>query len=196
MNPVDAWFALSLLMLIVAVGFRIWRPVLPPVRLDRVAPQEAAGMVRDFLESTTDGAFGFPTGFFRVDAEASTPTTIVARERVTWRSRFVTVLQLFFLAVVRIGAAFGCVGAAIGIVLAVMLTPLILYAAGAELALRFLLRSEIVARVEAVSGPAEGSEVVFTLRGPSALLIGRAVQRAFHAPGLPDRIRGMAGLPA
>jgi len=195
-NPVGLWFELSLLMLVVAVGFRIWRPELPPVRLEKVVPQEAAGMVRDFLESTTDGAFGFPTGFFYIDAEASTPTVIVAREAVTWRSRFVTVLQVFFLAIVRIGAAFGCVGAAIGMVLAAMLAPLILYAAGAELALRFLLRSEIVATVGALRGPDEGSEVVFKLRGPSALLIGRAVQRAFHAPGLPDRIRNLAGLPA
>jgi hypothetical protein len=195
-NPVGLWFELTLLMMVVAVGFRIWRPVLAPVRLEKVGVQEVARMVRDFLESTTDGAFGFPTGFFYIDDDASTPTVIVAREAVTWSSRFLAVLRRFFLAIASVAPEFGCVGVLGGMLLAALLAPLVLYAAGAELALRFLLRSEIVAKVTPLPGADAGSEVVFTLRGPSALLVGRAVQRAFHPPQLPDRIRGLARLPA
>lgn len=190
----NLWFQLSLLLLVAAVGFRIWRPVLPPVRLEKLAPQEVALMVRDFLVSTTDGTFGFPTGFFSIDTRSSTPVVVVAREMVTWGSEFLTHLRRIFYAILRIAPAFGCLGVVAGFVLAALLSPLVLYAAGAELALRFLLRSEIVAAITPLPGGDGGCEVVFVLRGPSALLIGRAVQRAFHPPALPDRVRQLAGL--
>jgi hypothetical protein len=196
MNPLGVWFELTLLMLVAAVGFRIWRPTLAPMRLTKVGTQEVASMVRDFLESTTDGAFGFPSGVFHVDADASTPTIIVAREAVTWSSRFLTILQRFFVAIMSIAPDYGCMGVFAGILLAAMLAPFILYAAVAELALRFLLRGEIIATITPLRGPDDGSEVRFRMRGPSAVLVGRAVQRAFHPPTLPDRVRGLAGLGA
>jgi hypothetical protein len=196
MNPLGLWFELTLLMLVVAIGFRIWRPTLTPVRLEKVGTQEVASMVRDFLESTSDGTFGFPSGVFRVDAEASTPTIVVAREAMTWSSRFLTILQRTFAAIVSIAPGFGCVGVVAGIFLAALLAPFVLYAAVCELALRFLLRGEIVATITPLRAPEDGSEVVFKLRGPSAVLVGRAVQRAFHPPALPDRVRGLAGLVA
>jgi len=196
MTLLAIWFQLSLLLLAAAVGFRIWRPVLAPVRLEKLAPQEVALMVRDFLVSTTDGTFGFPTGFFAIDAEASTPTVVVAREMVTWGSEFLANLRRIFIAILRIAPWFGWMGLAAGLVLAMLLAPLVLYAAGAELALRFLLRSEIVVAITPLAGEDGGCEVVFVLRGPSALMVGRAVQRAFHPPTLPDRVRQLAGLPA
>ncbi len=195
MNPFTLWFELILLMMVAAVGFRIWHRALPPVRLEKVRAAEVAGMVRDFLETTMDGAFGFPTGRFLIDAEASTPTRIVAREAVIWSSKFLTILRNFYAAILAIAPEFGCMGVFAGIILAGLLTPFVLYAALAELSLRFLLRSEIVAAIEPLPGQDAGSEVAFTLRGPSALLVGRAVERAFHPPDLPGRIRTLAGLP-
>lgn len=196
MNPINLWFVLILLMMVAAVGFRIWRRPLAPVRLEKIGSREVAEMVRDFLGTATDGAFGFPTGFFRIDTDASTPTRIVAREAVIWSSKFFTILRHFYVGILAVAPEFGCVGLFAGILLAALLTPFLLYAALAELALRFLLRSEIVAAIAPLPGKDAGSEVVFTLRGPSAMLIGRAVERAFHPPALPDRVRSLAGLPA
>lgn len=195
MNPFNLWFVLVLLMMVAAVGFRIWHRVLAPVRLEKVAAGELAEMVRDFLATTRDGTFGFPSGLFLIDADRSTPTSIVAREAVIWSSKFLTILRLFYVAILSIAPEFGCVGVIAGIFLAAILTPFVLYAALAELVLRFLLRSEIVAAIAPLPGQDVGSEVTFTLRGPSALLVGRAVERAFHPPALPERIRALAGLP-
>jgi hypothetical protein len=194
-NPFNLWFVLVLLMMVAAVGFRIWHRVLAPVRLEKVAAGELAEMVRDFLATTRDGTFGFPSGLFLIDADRSTPTSIVAREAVIWSSKFLTILRLFYVAILSIAPEFGCVGVIAGIFLAAILTPFVLYAALAELVLRFLLRSEIVAAIAPLPGQDVGSEVTFTLRGPSALLVGRAVERAFHPPALPERIRALAGLP-
>ncbi len=69
MNPINLWFVLILLMMVAAVGFRIWRRPLAPVRLEKIGSREVAEMVRDFLGTATDGAFGFPTGFFRIVCE-------------------------------------------------------------------------------------------------------------------------------
>ncbi len=169
MNPINLWFVLILLMMVAAVGFRIWRRPLAPVRLEKIGS---------------------------IDTDASTPTRIVAREAVIWSSKFFTILRHFYVGILAIAPEFGCVGLFAGILLAALLTPFLLYAALAELVLRFLLRSEIVAAIAPLPGKDAGSEVVFTLRGPSAMLIGRAVERAFHPPALPDRIRSLAGLPA
>ena len=196
MNPFNLWFVLILLMMVAAVGFRIWHRPLAPVRFEKTGTREVAEMVRDFLRTTTDGTFGFPTGRFLIDGEQSTPTRIVAREAVIWSSKFFTILRHFYLGILAIAPEFGCVGVIAGALLAGLLTPVLLYAALAELALRFLLRSEIVAAIAPLPGQDAGSEVTFTLRGPSALLVGQAVERAFHPPALPDRIRALAGLPA
>jgi len=94
LNPINLWFVLILLMMVAAVGFRIWRRPLAPVRLEKIGSREVAEMVRDFLGTATDGAFGFPTGFFRIDTDASTPTRFVAREAVIWSSKFLCELEL------------------------------------------------------------------------------------------------------
>jgi hypothetical protein len=194
-NPFSLWFVLILLMMVAAVGFRIWHRVLAPVRLEKVDAREVTEMVRDFLSSTADGTFGFPTGVFLIDTDKSTPTRVVAREAVIWSSKFLTILRHFYAAILAVAPEFGCMGVFAGIFLAGILTPFVLYAAFAELVLRFLLRSEIVAVIASLPDQTTGSEVTFTLRGPSALLIGRAVERAFHPPALPERIRALAGLP-
>jgi hypothetical protein len=196
MNLLSFWMWCIALMLIAGVGFRIWHRPLPPVQLVKVRPEEAARMVRDFLVSATDGTFGFPSGTFALDTAATTDARIVAREKTTWDSHFVAILRRFVQAILGLASSFGCVGAVIGIFLVAMLVPLVLYAAFAELTLRFLLRSEIVARIAPLVDGVEGSQVSFTLRGPSALLVGRQVERAFHPPALPQRLRAAAGLPS
>jgi hypothetical protein len=195
MNLLSLWAGCIALMLIASVGFRIWHRPLPPVQLQKVRPEEAARMVRDFLVSATDGTFGFPSGSFALDTKATTDARIVAREQTTWDSHFVAILKRFVQAILGLASSFGCVGAVIGVFLVAMLVPLVLYAAFAELTLRFLLRSEIVARVSPLVDGVDGSQVAFILRGPSALLVGRQVERAFHPPALPQRLQVMAGLP-
>jgi hypothetical protein len=195
MNLLSFWVWCIALMLIAGVGFRIWHRPLPPVQLVKVRPEEAARMVRDFLVSATDGSFGFPSGSFALDTAATTDARIVAREKTTWDSHFVAILRRFVQAILGLASSFGCVGAVIGIFLVAVLVPLVLYAAFAELTLRFLLRSEIVARIAPLVDGVEGSQVSFILRGPSALLVGRQVERAFHPPALPQRLRAAAGLP-
>lgn len=94
-------------------------------------------------------------------------------------------------AVLALGAGFGCLGAFVALFFAVVLTPALLYAALAETLLKYLLRSQIVSTLER-SG--DGTAVAFTLRGPVAMLVGRRLERAFHAPVLPQRIAGLAGV--
>jgi len=92
-----------------------------------------------------------------------------------------------------IGSGCGCLGAYIGLCLALVLAPLLLYAAATEMLLKYLLRSRIVTTLERAP---DGTKVAFTLRGPVALLVGRRLERAFHAPVLPLRVAELAKIPA
>jgi hypothetical protein len=170
------WLTLILLMITAGVVLRIWRQQLEPVRLSRVALEPAGFLVAEFLGSCYEGAFGFPSGLFTVDRAA--PNRIVAQEFAFRQSHFSTVLAGLYRTIFGIGAAFGCFGALAGFTLAFMLTPALLYAAGIEVLLRYLLRSRIEAQLQAEQA---GTSVQFTLRGPSALLVGRRLTRAFAA---------------
>jgi hypothetical protein len=183
------WLTLILLMITAGLVLRIWRQTLALVELRRVALAPASALVGEFLSSCYEGAFGFPSGLFFTEQVA--PDRIVAREFSFRQTHFVTIVGGLYRTVFGVGAAFGCFGALVGFVLVVMLTPFLLYAAGIEVLLRYLLRSQIEAELEAA--PA-GTSVVFTLRGPSALLVGRRITQAFAPAALPPRVAGLAGL--
>ena len=97
----------------------------------------------------------------------------------------------FYRAILALGAPFGCFGMLIMFLLALLATPALLYAALTETILKYLLRSRIVAAFERVGN---GVQVTFTLRGPSALLVGRRLERAFSEPVLPTRVASLAGI--
>lgn len=186
-----AWFIVITLMFLAGIVLRIWRRRLAPVLLQKVALQPAMALVGEFLASCYDGQFGFPTGFFVV--EQTSANRVVAREFAFRQSHFGTILRRLYRSVLSFGAAFGCMGSVIGLALAVALTPVLLYVAVTEVALRYLLRSQIEASLAPASG---GTVVAFTLRGPAALLVGRRLASAFHPPSLPPRVAALAGLTA
>jgi hypothetical protein len=154
-----------------------------------VAPSAASRLVSDFIASSYETDFGYPSGYFRI--EQATDTEVVAREWVTKGSHFIQILRGFYRAILALGAPFGCFGVFVTFWIALLATPALLYAALTETLLKYLLRSRIVAAFERAG---DGVEVTFTLRGPSALLVGRRLQRAFSEPVIPARVGSLAGL--
>jgi hypothetical protein len=186
----NIWLVIIGLMVIAGIGFRLIPHRLPFVQLHKVAPKAASLLVGEFIESSYDGDFGYPSGRFQV--ETSTEHEVLAREIVARGSHFTQILKGLYRAVLGIGSAFGCFGSVVALVIAVFLTPALIYAAVAETLLKYLLRSKIVSTLE---GAGDGTRVAFELRGPVALLVGRRLERAFHAPVLPVRVATLAGIP-
>jgi hypothetical protein len=176
-------------MFIAGIVLRIWQRHLPAVELHKVAPKAAAVLVSEFIMSSYDGQFGYPSGCFRI--ERADETQVVAQEVLGQGSHFVDILKGLYKAILRISLGCGCLGAYLGFCLAVVLTPMLLYAALTETLLKHLLRSRIVTNLERAK---DGTKVSFTLRGPVALLVGQRLERAFHAPALPARVATMAGV--
>jgi hypothetical protein len=185
----EIWFIIIGLMIVIGIVFRLVPRSLPPVQLHKVAPKAAVQLVGEFIESSYDGEFGYPSGMFRV--ESSTENEIVATEIVAKGSHFMQVLKGLYRAIFALGAGLGCIGAFIALFFAALLTPALLYAGVAETLLKYLLRSRIVTNLQR-SG--DGTQVAFTLRGPVAMLVGRRLEQAFHAPVLPARVAALAGV--
>jgi hypothetical protein len=186
---IEIWFIIIALMLIAGIVLRLLPRTLSPVRLHKVAPGAAVRLVGDFIASSYETDFGYPSGYFQI--ERVTETEVVAKEWVTKGSHFTQVLGAFYRAILAFGAPFGCLGMYITFCIAALATPALLYAALTETILKYLLRSRIVATV-APAG--DSTDVTFTLRGPSALLVGRRLERAFSEPALPARAAALAGI--
>jgi hypothetical protein len=186
---VTIWFIIIGLMVVAGIVLRLLPRKLPPVQLRKVAPGAASQLVSDFIASSYETDFGYPSGYFQI--EQATETVVVAKEWVTKGSHFIQVLGGFYRAILGFGSALGCLGLYFTFCIAALATPMLLYAALTETLLKYLLRSRIEVAFER-SG--DGTQVAFTLRGPSALLVGRRLERAFHEPALPDRVALLAGL--
>lgn len=186
---ITIWFIIIVLMLAAGVVLRFVPRKLRPVQLHKVAPRAASRLVSDFIESSYETDFGYPSGLF--DIERATETEVAAKEIVAKGSHFTQVLRGFYVAVLSLGSDFGCLGMCIMLWIAALLTPALLYAALTETLLKYLLRSRITAALER-SG--DGTQVTFTLRGPGAMLVGQRLERVFHEPVLPTRIAALAGL--
>jgi hypothetical protein len=183
------WFIIIALMVVAGIVLRLIPRKLPPVLLHKVAPAAASRLVSDFIASSYETDFGYPTGYFQI--ERTTETEVVAREWVTKGSHFTQILKGFYRAILSFGAGLGCLGVYITLCIAVLATPVLLYAALTETLLKYLLRSRIQAALERAG---DGTQVTFTLRGPTALLVGQRLQRAFHEPVLPARVASLAGM--
>jgi hypothetical protein len=186
---IDIWFIIIGLMLIGGIVLRLIPRKLAPVHLHKVAPSAASRMVSDFIASSYETDFGYPSGYFQI--EQATDTEVVAKEWVTKGSHFTQILGGFYRAILNLGAPFGCFGMLITFWIALVATPALLYAALTETMLKYLLRSRVVAVFDRVG---DGVQVSFTLRGPSALLVGRRLERAFSQPVLPARVASLAGI--
>jgi hypothetical protein len=183
------WFIIIVLMVVAGIALRLIPRKLGPVRLNKVAPAAASRLVGDFIASSYETDFGYPSGYFQI--ERTTETEIVATEWVAKGSHFTQILVGFYRAILAFGAAFGCVGMYITFCIAALLTPALLYAALTETLLKYLLRSRIQATFERAG---DGTQVTFTLRGPTAILVGRRLERAFNEPTLPARVASLAGI--
>jgi hypothetical protein len=183
------WFIIIILMVVAGIALRFFTRSLPPVQLHKVAPKAAARLVSDFVASSYETDFGYPSGYFQIKQVSD--SVVVAEEWVTKGSHFTQILRGFYRAILRLGAPFGCLGMYLTLCVAGLATPFLLYGALAETLLKYLLRSRIQAALER-SG--DGTQVTFTLRGPNALLVGRRLEQAFHQPVLPSRVAALAGL--
>lgn len=186
---IDIWFIIIAIMLVAGVVLRLVPRKLPPVELHKVAPSAASRLVSDFIASSYETDFGYPSGYFRI--EKATDTEVVAKEWITKGSHFTQILGGFYRAILSMGGALGCLGLYITFCIAVLATPALLYAALTETLLKYLLRSRVQADFERAG---DGTRVTFTLRGPSALLVGRRLERAFHQPVLPARVASLVGI--
>jgi len=184
------WFIIIGLMVLAGIVLRAQPRTLPPVMLHKVAPMAAAHLVSDFIASSYETDFGYPSGWFQL--ERVSEDEVVAQEWIAKGSHFTQVLVGFYRAILGLGAAFGCFGMYIMFCIAALATPVLLYAALTETLLKYLLRSRIRAALKRAD---DGTQVTFTLRGPTALLVGRRLERAFNEPALPPRVAALAGLP-
>jgi len=188
---VDIWLIIIVLMVVAGIVLRIYTRTLPAFQMKKVAPAAASRLVSDFIASSAETDFGYPSGYFQI--EQVTPTEVTAKEWVAKGSHFTQILKGFYRAILALGSPFGCLGMFIMLYIAAIATPFLLYAAGTETLLKYLLRS----RIRATLAPTrDGTEVTFTLRGPDALLVGRRLEHAFNAPVLPPRVAGLAGITA
>lgn len=186
---ITIWFIIIALMVVAGIVLRAFARTLPPVQLHKVAPAAASRLVSDFIASSYETDFGYPSGYFQI--EHVTDSEVVAREWVTKGSHFTQILRGFYRAILRLGAPFGCLGMYVTFCIAALATPFLLYAALTETLLKYLLRSQIRA---SLARTGDGTQVTFNLRGPAALLVGRRLERAFHEPVLPSRVAGLAGI--
>ena len=186
---IDLWFIIVVLMVVAGIVLRIFTRTLPPVQLHKVAPLAASRLVSDFIASSYETDFGYPSGYFQI--EQVTEAEVVAKEWVAKGSHFTQILKGFYRAILRLGAPFGCLGMFICLYIAAIATPFLLYAALTETLLKYLLRSRIRATLARTR---DGTQVAFTLRGPAALLVGRRLERAFNEPVLPARVAALAGI--
>jgi hypothetical protein len=183
------WLIIIILMMVTGIALRIYTRTLPSFQMHKVAPAAASRLISDFISSSNETDFGYPSGYFRI--EQATPTEVTAKEWVAKGSHFTHILKGFYRAILALGSPFGCLGMFIMLYIAAIFTPFLLYAALTETLLKYLLRS----RIRAVLVPARGgTEVTFSLRGPTALLVGRRLERAFHEPVLPYRVAALAGI--
>jgi hypothetical protein len=186
---IDIWLIIIVLMVVAGIVLRLVPRTLPPVQLHKVAPAAAARLVSDFIASSYETDFGYPSGYFQI--EQVTETEVTAKEWVAKGSHFTHILKGFYRAILALGSPFGCLGMFIMLFIASLITPFLLYAALLETLLKYLLRSQIRA---ALVRTRDGTQVTFTLRGPTALLVGQRLERAFNEPVLPSRVAALAGL--
>jgi hypothetical protein len=179
---ITIWFVIIALMVVAGIALRFLPRKLAPVRLRKVSPVAASRLVSDFIASSYETDFGYPSGYFQI--ERATESEVVATEWVTKGSHFTMILRGFYRGILGLGAEFGCVGMFIVFFIAALATPALLYAALAETLLKYLLRSRITA---ALDRSGDGTQVTFTLRGPNARGRGRPGRRSRSCalPGQP-----------
>jgi hypothetical protein len=176
-------------MVVAGIVLRLVPRKLASVHLHKVAPAAASRLVSDFIASSYETDFGYPSGYLRI--ERATDTEVVAREWVAKGSHFTQILGGFYRTILAMGSSLGCFGTFIMLWIVALFTPVLLYAALTETLLKYLLRSRIQAEFERAG---DGTKVTFTLRGPTALLVGRRLERAFLEPVLPARVASLAGI--
>ena len=64
---IDLWFIIIALMVIAGIALRLVPRKLPPVTLHKVAPAAASRLVSDFIASSYETDFGYPSGYFRIE---------------------------------------------------------------------------------------------------------------------------------
>jgi hypothetical protein len=176
-------------MVVAGIVLRLVPRKLASVHLQKVAPAAASRLVSDFIASSYETDFGYPSGYLRI--EKATDTEVVAREWVAKGSHFTQILAGFYRTILGMGSSLGCFGTFVMLWIVALFTPVLLYAALTETLLKYLLRSRIQAEFERAG---DGTKVTFTLRGPTALLVGRRIERAFLEPVLPARVGSLAGI--
>lgn len=98
---ITIWFIIIGLMLVAGIVLRLLPRKLPPVQLHKVAPSAASRLVSDFIASSYETDFGYPSGYFQI--EHATEAEVTAKEWVTKGSHFtqIQVSRLFELAVTQ-----------------------------------------------------------------------------------------------
>lgn len=140
---ITIWFIIIVLMVVAGIVLRLLPRKLPPVQLRKVGPSAASRLVSDFIASSYETDFGYPSGYFQI--ERATESEVVATEWVAKGSHFTRILGGFYRAILNLGSAFGCLGLYITFCIAALATPALLYAALTETLLKYLLRARVVA---------------------------------------------------
>ena len=83
---ITIWFIIILLMVIAGILLRLVPRKLPPVQLRKVAPVAASRLVSDFIASSYESDFGYPSGYLRI--EQASEDEVIAREYVAKGSHF------------------------------------------------------------------------------------------------------------
>lgn len=192
----------TVLAFVIALVARYWVLRIEPVTLRGIDVRRATDLVAVYVQGVHDHRFAFPTGVFLIDDEHTAPGKVVAQE-VNFKGSLGFGLIKYALLLPRMGAAmggsFGCLGAVIGASAGLMLSLFfiwpIIFIAMIEVVLRFLMRSRIEATIAKAPGREEAVTVAFELHGLSAFGVEAPLRRGM-SPGIPERYRAAAGVPA
>ena len=69
---ITIWFIIIVLMVVAGIVLRLIPRTLPPVQLHKVAPRAASRLVSDFIASSYETDFGYPSGYFRIERTTET----------------------------------------------------------------------------------------------------------------------------
>ncbi len=192
---------LQAIAFVIAIVARYWVLRTETFEMGGIDVARATDLVAVYVEGVHDHRFGFPTGVFAVDTTQTAPGRVVARE-INFKGSAGLEPIKFGLKLPFLGAmagaavmaeaddAAGClagwlaisIGFSLGLAAAAVLIVPFAFLALVEVALRWLMRGEVLATIEKVAEEEDTVRVRFEMRGLSGFGVEHQLRRGMAPP--------------
>lgn len=192
---------LQAIAFVIAIISRYWVLRTETFEMRGIDVDRATDLVAVYIEGVHDHRFGFPTGVFAVDADRTSPGTVIARE-INFKGSagmgpIKFGLRLPFLGAMAgmammgeaddpggcaVGLMAAMIGATIGLFAAAVLIVPFAFLAIVEVLLRMLMQGAITARIDKIPDAEDMVRVKFELRGLSAFGIEHQLRKGMAPP--------------